>query len=380
MSINRILRPRSIRSLLLTATMVLGAARLASAGPLISEIYFNPPGGNDVTGALEYIELRGDANLSLDNYYFITLENENDEFNSGTPGEIENIFNLAGMSFGSNGYLVLGMKGSLYPGLNGAYDVAAPANPAQPTPAESLKTLGNGAHAYVNRDTGSGYGNGTTSSIGHVGQNNDLEGSGFTAMLIYVDSKLGGVAPVLNDDLDAGNDGLDLLTGQTGWTILDSIGVMGETSETDYGRLYAGVGFGPGITKAAPGGVEPGSTYINTAPAVLELEYVARVGTGIAASNWMAANLTNDGASGYTNGARNYAISGDHGNQSNPEVYVGSTLGASPFAYGTDITVTLGADNVGFVVPEPSSLALAGLGGAIALALAVTRRRQPRAS
>ena len=53
MSINRILRPRSIRGLFLTATVVLGAARLASAGPLISEIYFNPPGGNDVTGALE---------------------------------------------------------------------------------------------------------------------------------------------------------------------------------------------------------------------------------------------------------------------------------------------------------------------------------------
>jgi hypothetical protein len=363
----------------LVAALALGATSSAQAGLLISEIYFNSPGSPDTR--LEYIELCGLPNVALDDHYLIFLENENDEFNSLNPGQIENIFDLSGMTLGSNGYMVLGQKDTFYPAISGAFDVLVPANPAAPTIAESLKTLPNGAHAYVNRDTGSGFGNGATSSIQHVGQNNELEGSGFTAMLIRVDTGLGGVAPVFEDDLDLDNNGLDVSTGQVGWSILDSIGVFGEPDETAHGRLYAAVNFGPGaISNLGPGGLEPGATYIDTSPAVNELEYISRVGVGTNETNWMVANLTNDPASGYTNAQRNYAISGNHANLSNPEVYVGNVLGPSPFAYGTDITVTFGADNVGFDgthVPEPSSLILA-LFGASASAVAVIRRRRVR--
>ncbi|MBX7165787.1 MAG: PEP-CTERM sorting domain-containing protein [Pirellulales bacterium] len=353
-------------------------ANSASAGPLISEIYFNPPGGNDApaTNALEYIELCGDANLALDDYYLIFLENENDSLNSGAPGEIENIFDLSGMSFGSNGFLVLGMRNTAYPSINGAFDIATPAIASAPTKAESLKTLPNGAHAYINRDTGNGYGSGATSSIGHVGQNTDIEGSGFTAMLIQV-NPLVGAAPVLNDDLDVDNDGLDVPTGQIGWTILDAIGVFGEAGESDYGRLYATNGFGPGtFAGGGIGGIESGATYIQTdsaSPALLEIEYVGRVGMGNDPDDWFVANLTNDAASGFVTAQRNYAVSGNHTQQDTPEAWIGNTPGAVP--YGTDVTVTFGFSNaVLHPVPEPSSFVLLGLGGAV-LALVARRRR-----
>ena len=57
----------------------------------INEVYFDPPGsGFDYTG--EYIELRGTPSMSLDDYYLIVVENENDVFDSGNPGGIEFIF------------------------------------------------------------------------------------------------------------------------------------------------------------------------------------------------------------------------------------------------------------------------------------------------
>ena len=358
---------------MVSAAMVAGTAQ---ASPLINEIYFNPPGGNDApaSNALEYIELRDTSLTSLANKYLIFVENENDQFNSQDPGLVENIFDLNGMSFGLNGYLVLAMKNSAYPALTGTpFDVASPVNAAAPTIAESLKTLSSGAHVYQNRDTGAGYGNGVTSSIGHVGQNPDIEGSGFTAFLISVDPGTG-VAPVLNQDLDLTNDGLDTLP--TGWSILDSIGVFGEVNEPDFGRLYSYVGFGPGASLGAPGGFE-GSTYVNTLPQVAELEYVGRVGVGHTADNWLVANLTDNSATGYTSAVRNYAVSGNHTLQTAPEAFIGGTYGDSRFPYGTDITVTIGSDNTGFDathIPENNSLVLAGFGSVIVAFLALRRR------
>jgi hypothetical protein len=358
------------------STLWLAIAATSQAGPLISEIYFNPPGGNDAptNNALEYIELCAPVGTSLDNTYLIFLENENDEFNGQNPGEIENIFDLNGMTFGSNGYLTLAMRNSAYPTLTSTpFDIAVPANAANPTKAESLKTLANGGHVYQNRDTGAGYGNGVTSSIGHVGQNADIEGSGFTALLISIDPTAG-IAPILNQDLDTDNLGLDILP--AGWSVLDSIGVFGEPDETAFGRLYGLVNFGPGPNVDLPGGVEPSATYINTIPGLGEIEFVSRVGTGLTPSNWMVANLTDNAATGFTSALRNYAISGVHATLSNPEVYVGSTLAPAPFVYGTDITVTFSADNVGFQgahIPEANSMVLVGV-AAIACGLFARRR------
>jgi hypothetical protein len=343
------------------------------ASPKISEIYFNPPGNPDITTTgLEYIELYATPNFALDNYFFIALENENDEFDSQNPGQIENIFNLTGMSTGTNGYMVLAMKNSPYPQLsNVAFDVLTPAVPAQPTPAESLKTLASGAHAYINRDSGNGFGNGITSSINHQGQSGELEGSGATYMLIYVDPDTG-LAPLLNDDLDTDNNGLDALP--TGWSILDSIAALGEGGE-GYARFYAPIVFAPGDIAGPPGGIEDGATYINTSSTMGEIEYLGRVGPNDSPDNWMAGNLTNDSLSGYTAAQRNYAVSGNHELETDPEVWVGFDPTPAGFIYGTDITVTLGGQNVNFVVPEPSTFALAGLGGIVTL-LGIWRRKR----
>lgn len=363
----------------LAMLLVAAVAGSAQGGPLITEIFFNPPGGNDVTGGLEYIELCGPRGMALDNHYLVFIENENDELNSQNPGEIDGVFNLSGMSFGSNGYLVLGMRNSLYPSLSVPFDVAAPVNPAAPTVAESLKTLANGAHAYLNRDTGNGYGNGVTSSIGYAGSDADVEGGGFTAMLISFDPTSGGSAPLAGNDIDLLNDGLDA-SAVDGWSVLDSIGVFGEPGESDYGRLYSPNGFGPGaFSNAAWAGIETGGTYVDTTNGLAEIEYIARVDTGSDIDSWMVTNITNNAATGYTNALRNYAVSGDHTTMTAPEVYVGTTYGAAPFVYGTDITVTFGADNVGFRgthVPEPSSFALAGMGLAGMLVAAMRRRQR----
>lgn len=345
----------------------------ALGAPKISEVYFNPPGGNDVTATgLEYIEIYNTPNFALDNYYFIALENENDEFNSQDPGLIENIFDLSGMTTGLNGYAVLAMKNSPYPQLSSvAFNVLTPANPAQPTPAESLKVLASGGHAYVNRDTGNGFGNGITSSIGHSGQNAELEGSGATYMLVFVDTLNGGVAPFVNQDLDLGNDGLDALP--TGWSIVDSIGVLGEGGE-GYARFYSDTVFAPGPIAGAPGGTEPGATYIDTSGTLNEIEYVGRTGPNGTPDNWLATNLTDNAAAGYTAAQRNYAVSGNHALQNNAEVWVGTTSQPANFPYGAKITVTLGGPNTNFAVPEPGSFALAGIGG-VALLWAAARRR-----
>lgn len=364
-----------MRKLICLFVLAIGLASTtaADAAPRISEVYFNPPGNPDITSTgLEYIELYATSNFSLDNYYFIALENENDEFNSQNPGQIENIFNLTGMTTGSNGYMALAMKNSPYPQLSSvAFDILTPAIAAQPTPAESLKTLANGGHAYVNRDSGNGFGNGVTSSIGHNGQSGELEGSGATYMLIHVDP-ITGMAPMLNDDLDIDNDGFDGLP--TGWSIADSIAVLGEGGE-GYARFYAPTVFAPGAIAGLPGGIESGATYIDTSSTLGEIEYIGRVGPNDSADNWLAANLTNDAQSGYTAAQRNYGVSGNHALHTDPEVWVGTNSAPAGFPYGTDITVTIAGPNVNFAVPEPSSIALAGIGSVAAL-FGIWRRKR----
>lgn len=357
-----------------TLTLALAASAQAAglSSPLISEIYFNPPGGNDVAlNGLEYIELAGPNSGSLNNHYLVFLENENNEDNTNIPGpgKVERIFDLNGMSFGSNGYMVLAMSNSPYPAVkNAAWDIPAPANPNAPTLAESRKTLSNGAYVYENRAWNSslgaverGYGNagaGLSSIQAYSENDGEIEASGFTAMLVYVDPNGPGAAPVIGQDLDLGNNGLDVATGQVGWAIRDSIGAVGEAGE-QFSRVYAQNNFGPSPLEA-PGGVDPGKTYVNTLPTgslpgVAEVEYLGRVSTGQNINDWFVANLTDNAASGYSSGLRNYGISGNHAGLNNPEAYVGTTYAPSPFGYGTDITVTLGAPNVNFAVPGDSN-------------------------
>ena len=87
-----------------------------AAGPYyISEILMNPPGTD---APHEYIELRGTASATLPTgTYLVGIEG--DSSGSGV-GIVQTIFNLSGVSFGSNGYLVLRQFNSAHTTVAGA--------------------------------------------------------------------------------------------------------------------------------------------------------------------------------------------------------------------------------------------------------------------
>jgi len=252
----------------------------------INEIYIDPPSGGDAIH--EYVELRGTPGMSLDDHYLIFIENENNAANTGNPGEIEMIFNLDGLTMGSNGFLVSRQGGN-------SYSVAA----------------------------------GTT-ELGYVGQS---ENSGFTAMLIKTDGTPG-MVPTLGFDLDAGNNGLDNVNGRAGWTIVDSVGIHGEAGEAAFGRLYGKINFGP----EASTNIEPGATYVGVG---FEIEYAGRWGnsTGQTAADWHVSNLTDNVLSGFQDEGDFRQSADPHGSAN-----VESNKGV---AYGTNITGSLGAPNIG---------------------------------
>jgi hypothetical protein len=161
----------------------------------------------------------------------------------------------------------------------------------------------------VNTGSGNGYGNGATSSIGASSNSvNELEGGGFTAMLIHNES---GDAPTLSLDLDfaVDNDG-DPLTlkdgldypgmGQPGWTILDSVGIFAEPEETETGRLYGMVNY-VRVDQFIPPDfvpqIEPGTEFQRIP---FEIEYLGRWGnsTGHALDDWHISNYTDSLGSG----------------------------------------------------------------------------------
>jgi len=282
--------------------------QLLTASPLINEIYFDPPGGGDAIS--EYVELRGTPSQSLNNTYLIFLENENDVLNLGNPGMVERFFDLGGKSIGSNGFLTLRQNGNPY-------------------------TVAPGTSDYVNT-VGLGWGEGA-STIGYQSDLNDyrLENSGFTAMLI-VNNGSPSSAPFIGQDLDIGNDGLDVPTGHADWTILDFIGIHGEVGESEFGRLYAPINFGPD----GPALVEPGATYIALG---YEVEYIGRYGnsTGQTAADWHISNLTDNLLSGYT-GTGDFRQSGTPHGIGAPGQIVDTNQNVP---YGTNLTNTLGAVN-----------------------------------
>ena len=252
--------------------------------------------------------------MSLDNHYLIFLENENDSQNTGNPGMVERIFNLNGQSIGSDGFLTLRQKGNPY-------------------------TVAPGTTDLVNSGSGAGWGAGATSSLNVVAENDALmiENSGFTAMLI-VNNGGAPSTPFIGQDLDVGNNGLDVPTGNANWTVLDSIGVFSEAGEAEFGRLYAPINFGPDdITDPS----QVTGTYVNVH---FEIEYVGRYGnsTGQTAADWNVSNLTDDPVAGFTGTA--------DWRQSGPSHVPNSIPSESNHAIpvGTNMTKTLGAPNYPF--------------------------------
>lgn len=330
--------PKTLRFVALTAMMALTAlmTNQGEAQLYINELMFDPPGsGGDLTD--EYIELRGDANASLENHYLIFIENELDEFGTGDAGVIEHIFDLGNYSLGSNGFFTIQQKNARY-----AADQISPLS-------TNVINTGPDRNAFP---TAPGFGVGDNSTVGSSNLNEDgkLENSGFTAMLIRNDT---GVAPDLGVDLDMGNDGLDMPTGQAGWTILDSIGVFSEDSETEFGRLYGQVNFGSnkdGIVdpETFVPKVEPGAEFILLD---YEIEHLARWGssTGQTADDWHATNVTDKLGAGYQGGG-DYRQAGDphpasDGDINTPAPQPGFIETNKGVPYGVKILDNIGAPN-----------------------------------
>ena len=80
----------------------------------INEVLLNPP-GTDAPN--EYIELRGPASTVIPaGTYFVAIEGDA----ADNPGDVKTIINLSGLTFGSNGFLVLLQNGNTYTTAAGA--------------------------------------------------------------------------------------------------------------------------------------------------------------------------------------------------------------------------------------------------------------------
>ena len=223
-------------------TLILSAAALicllnrpANAELYLNEIYFDPPGSpGDLD--FEYVELRGTPNMPLANHYLIFVEAEDTIAQTGGAGKIEHIFDLGACN-----------AGACTMGGNGLFTLRQ-----RNDHATNHYSVDPGANNLVNTGTGDGWGNGGTSTVFSSDDTSDgetgrIENGGWSAMLIH---NVSGTAPALNVDLDVGNNGLDLATGQDGWEILDAVGQL-EGGEQNFGQWYAPIMFGNGVLPAA---------------------------------------------------------------------------------------------------------------------------------
>jgi hypothetical protein len=216
----------------------------------INEIAFNP----DSSGMNEYIELRGTPSSTIGaGTYLVAVDG-----NSGNTGDVKMYINLAGLSFGSNGFLVLLQQGNTY-------------------------TTASGAQVYTS--TSPGFGGLPGSIFVADGGATSLPDDSTTYMLVQT-----GVAPTLTDDVDANDDGIADGSVFAGWAVRDSIGnVDGDSSDHGYGALnYSSTGSG-----ASSG------TVVSVGFA---LTYVGRRGdtTGSAAADWVASCALDGSAPNFT--------------------------------------------------------------------------------
>jgi Domain of unknown function (DUF4347)/Bacterial Ig domain/RTX calcium-binding nonapeptide repeat (4 copies) len=244
----------------------------------INEILFNPPGADSPN---EYIELRGTPGATIPTgTYLVGIEGD---AGSSNPGDVQNIFDLSGKTFGSNGFLVLLQKSNTY-------------------------SVNSSANKLTNSGTGNGWGNGGTSSISHNGDSQtEIENASASFLLIQT-----GFAPSLSDDIDSNDDGTPDGSVYSSWTVLDSVAVLDGSSATD--RAYGSIVF----RKGTNGTAQSGATVVNTS---FEAGYVGRWGdsTGSEATDWVAA-VDNFGGS-----APNWTL-GTGSNSPSPGVFAGQAL------------------------------------------------------
>ncbi|MEM6363779.1 MAG: lamin tail domain-containing protein [Planctomycetota bacterium] len=167
----------------------LGVLEGGGAGPSLPEIFLNEvlldhPGSN--SNADQYVELRGPANSTIPVGTFLVNINGNANPTDGAVGDVVNVIDLGGQSFGSNGYLVLVEPNTPY-----AVDAGA-------------------------------------SSV--VISSGNLQEASSSFSLIF-----SSVVPSVGDDADANDDGvIDI----NNWSVIDGIGITdGDLNDQAYGPL-----------------------------------------------------------------------------------------------------------------------------------------------
>ncbi len=227
---------------------VVGSA-LAQSQLLINEVLLNLPGTDTPH---EYIELRGLPSYVIpQGTYFVGVEGDT----NGNPGSLQNIFDLSGQRVGPNGFLVLLQKAHAY-------------------------TPNSGATVLVNSGSGPGWGSGTTSSIGHRGDNGqtELENASATFFLIRT-----AVTPAFSQDIDADNNGVPD-GAWTNWVVLDSVGLLDADGSGDiaYGAINFRRNSPPGSGARASGIIVP----VEFTPS-----YVGRTTNSTGPFDWAAADI-----------------------------------------------------------------------------------------
>lgn len=345
--------------------MVMSMAHSARAAVYLNEIYLDSPGSSDDD---EYFEIRGTSGDSLTDVWFIQLENERGAMGS-TPGVVDLAVNLSNYSFASSNYLWLASGGGE------DYPVGT--------------TVG-----YNNKDKSGTY-SGT------------IENGGGTFLLI--DTNGFGTNPSAGHTWDTNDNGVFDTNWNSNWTVIDSIGTFATSDDitgSNDGRLYADINYSAGTTagittegivKATTGTASGTPVNLNTdnanfngsgpigpterANAFEEIEYLGRFGDATSktdATAWIAANLTDNAASGWDGTENDYGVSGDHSGLDDPEVISGVSVAPNyyaPHGYGHNVTTTLGNANSVSYTPEPGS---AGMLVVAAIGMMLRGRRARR--
>lgn len=238
-----------------SAAFCFGQAALAQSPVVINEILFNPPGTDTPH---EYIELRGLPSYVLpEGTFFVAVDG--DLTADSNPGTIENVFDLSGRRFATNGHMILLQKGNIYP-----------VNPS--------------AAVFVNSGSGPGWGSGSSSSIGHRGASGKTELDNASVTFFLIQTRF---APEPRDDIDANNDGVP--DGPyLNWTVLDSVGVLDASGPGDF--AYGAINY----RRNTPPGNQAGALGVIVSIGFTPT-YVGRSAntTGSVREDWVAAdNLT----------------------------------------------------------------------------------------
>jgi hypothetical protein len=232
----------------------------APSAMYINEVLFNP----DSSAQNEYIELRGTPNAVIPaGTYFVAIDGD-----AGNLGDVTTYINLSGLSFGTNGFLVLLQNGNTYTTTAGATVVAS--SGALPANA-GFKGLPGG---IFQADGGA----------------DSLEDDSVTFMLIETQT---GAGPLLSDDIDSNDDGTPDGAAYAGWSIRDSIGVLDGTATGD--RAYGAINYSNNTAT-------PGSATGTTVAVSFNVVYVGRRGdtTGSAAADWVASGGPGGAAPNFT--------------------------------------------------------------------------------